>query len=138
MDDAELTAKLLRFMEAREERDATKKAASEAEREYREQEAELWEYIEESDFDRSIPRVLPGYGRVLFTQKETPYGKAVDKQALREWARQNNLEGEIFSEPRVSDRKLNEIARDARDSHSGLPPGMDVNTRQYVAIERRG
>lgn len=137
MDDAELTQKLRRLLEARDALAEATAAKTEAEKNFREIEGEVWEYIDESDFDRSIPRVIPGYGRVLFTQKETSYGKAIDKKALSEWAKENDLYEEIFSEPTTSARKLNEIAREARDNADALPPGMDANTRQYVQVTMR-
>lgn len=133
---ASLTNKFRRLVELRDERDLTKKAYENAEKDYREKEAELYTDIEESPFSGSIPLELGDpYGRIVFTPRRTYYGKVVDAEKALEYLEQRAMIDD-YTESKVVSKRLNEMAREHVEADRPLPEGFDFSVRQGITITR--
>lgn len=125
-----------RLMELREKRDETKTAAENAEKEYRELEAELWDRAAASSqlppfkFDLGEP-----YGVVSFHPKETHYGRVIDKDKALDYFEQRAMMDEV-TEPKIVMARVNEIVRDAMEQNESLPDGLDFYARRYITITK--
>jgi hypothetical protein len=128
---------LRRLMELRTKRDETKKAAEEAEKEYRDAEADVYEALSDGPMDRlnNIDLGEP-WGKVSFHAKETIYSRVIDPDALMEYFEQRAMVEEV-TEPQFSKARLNEIAREAVEAAAQMPKGLDFYPRRFVQITRK-
>lgn len=141
-DDAK--AKLRRLMEARTKRDELKTALEDAEADFREQEAEVFEALEElrdpndPSPKRSAIKVHLGdpWGTVSFRARETTFGRIIDEEAAMEYFEQRQMIEEVTG-PKFVKARLNEIARDHREQGIDMPPGMDYYPQRGVTITRQ-
>lgn len=137
----EQLAFLRRHMELREARDLAKEAATKAEKEYRESEADLWDTLTKDgevpvkDAGVRVPLGEP-WGTVTFSPRETFYGRILDDDLAAQWLEENALADEFLEEKFVGAR-LNEIVRTRIEQRQPLPPGFDFSPRRGVTITRR-
>lgn len=133
---SELKATLRRLMELRDERDATKTAAEDAEKEYREKEAELWEELEDSPVSGGIKLDIgEPYGVVSFAPVETHYGRVLDSEKAQEYFEQS-AQVEEYTQPKIVGARINELARECLEEGKAMPPGLDWYARRYIRITR--
>lgn len=134
-DDA--IKKLRRLMELRAKRDETKAAADQAEKEYREGEADVYEALADGPMDRlnNIDLGEP-WGKVSFHAKETIYGRIIDEDAALEYFEQRAMADEV-TKPKFSMARINEVVRDAVEQGESLPQGLDFYPRRFVQITRK-
>lgn len=141
-DDAK--AKLRRLMESRTKRDELKKALEAAEADYREQEAEVFEALEElrdpndPSATRSAIKVHLGepWGTVSFRGRETLFGRIIDEDAALEYFEQRSMMEEIQA-PKIVKKRLHEIVRDHHEQGLDMPPGIDYYPQRGVTITRQ-
>lgn len=129
-------ASLRRLMELREKRDVAKVALANAEKEYRDAEADVHEALSEGPVDR-LPNVDLGepWGKVTFHAKKTHYGRVEDADAAHEYFAQRAMLDDM-SDVKMVDKRINEEVRRALEEGTSLPPGLDFYTRDYVQITR--
>ena len=137
----EFIAKVRRFMEAREERDADAAKAKASEKTYRELEAEVWEDLappaeaeDQKLHAHKVPLGAP-WGTVTFEPRETIYGRIIDPEAAQEHYEQRALIDE-FVAPKFVMGRINEEVRAAHENGGNLPPGTDFYAKRFVAIRR--
>lgn len=144
MFSPEQISRLRRYMELRDRRDETKKAAKEAEEEFRESESLLFEELtdEEHGAPGRIPPVDigPPWGRVSFSARETYYGRIIpgmEDQALT-YFEQRALADELTA-PKIVMKRLNAIVRDAIEQGrpEDLPPGVDWYANRGVTVTQQ-
>ena len=134
-------SQLRRLMEARDKRDELKKALTEAEREFREAEADLFDKLTDPDTGdiRRIPPVDlgPPWGRVAFTARETYYGRVIPgkEQEALEYYRERHLLDQMAA-PKFVMKRINEEVRDCIEQGKELPPGLDFYANRGVTITR--
>lgn len=137
MISEEAKAKLRRLMEARDKRDADKKALEQSEADYRDTEADVYEAMEESGQKGALKVDLgPPWGIVSFSQRETYYGRIIDDRAALEHFEQRGMVDETTA-PKFVKARINEIIRDAREQGLDMPPGIDYYARRGVTITRQ-
>lgn len=133
-----LASKFRRLVELREERDTTKAAAERAEAEYREYEAELFDELAESPLKGSVKLDLGGrFGVVVFTPRETYYGRILDKDKALDYFDRRAMSDEL-TRTEISKGKLNEIVREFLEHGKALPDGVDFRANRGISISRRG
>lgn len=130
-----------RLMELREERDETKAAYEEAEKDYRRYEAELWDTLTEdgtlkmSDASQKVP-LGPPYGTVTFSPRETHFGRVLNENRALEYFEQRALIDEM-TKSKISKARLNELVRTIIEDENGtMPPGIDYYTNKGITITR--
>lgn len=133
-----LKSKFLRLAEVRQERDVAKKTAENAEKDYRELEAELLEAVEEAGIKKSITFDFGGeLGTIQFVPRATIYGRIVDAdaalQSFEEQAVVDEMTGTKFEA-----RRLNEFVRDCLENGRELPAGVGFYERKGITISRKG
>lgn len=130
-------ALLRRLVDAREKRDEADRAKAEAEKEFREIEAEVHEKLDGGPLSR-LPNVDLGepYGKVTFHAKETTYGKITDKDLAQEYF-ENRAIADEMTEVKVVGQRLNEIVREIDENNGSMPPGITFTKRRYVQITRQ-
>lgn len=134
---ADAAFKLRRLMETREARDEAKVALEDAEQEYRECEAEVWEAFSDSPIEGALKIDLgPPYGVVTFQPRETYYGRVLDKDVAMDYF-ENRAMVEDVSEPKFAMARIHEIVRDCLDAGQNPPPGLDFYAKRYVSITRQ-
>jgi hypothetical protein len=135
----EQLSKLRRLMELRERRDETKKAASTAELEYRDAEADVFESLDNGPVRRLNNVDLgPPWGKVSFGARETHFGrviKGMEDEAIRYFRRQGMEDA--MTEPKLVPKRLNEEVRQRIEDNETMPPGIDFYTRRGVTITRQ-
>lgn len=143
MSDAEpqigqdIASKLRRLMEVRQARDEAKVAAENAEKEYREYEADVWEAIEDSPITGNLKVDLgPPFGTVSFRTNETYYGRVIDKEAALDYFEQRALMDEV-TQPKIVMARVNEIVNEHREQGKTPPAGLDWYAKRYVTITRQ-
>lgn len=139
LNDAEevLASQYRRLIELREKRDEAKVTLKNAEQEYRECDAELYEEMEHGPFKGSRKIDLGGaHGVVTFTPRATPYGRIIDREAAVAYFEE---QGELHTmiEDKVIARRLNELVKERLEAGASLPPGVDFYYRRAVAISRK-
>lgn len=133
-------ARLRRFMELRETRDESKKAAETAEKEYREAEADLYEELaaDDSPIEGTLKLNLGDpWGVVSFGPRETYFGriiKGMEDEALEHFEQRAMIDE--VTEPKFSMKRINEIVRDVKEHGGKMPPGIDFYARRGVTITR--
>lgn len=128
---------LRRFVEAREERDATELAAKRAKEAYQEMEQDLYEMLAEGPMSRINNVDLgPPYGKVSFGARETYFGRIIDDEAALEYFEQRAMLEEV-SHPKFTMKRINEIVRDAVEQGIPMPPGLDFYARRGVTVTRQ-
>jgi len=140
----EAKSKLRRLMEARVKRDELKEALKNAESDFREIEAEVFEALEDlrdpndPNPKRSAIKVHLGepWGTVSFRGRETYYGRIIDEDAAMDYFEQRQMVDEVTA-PKFSKKRLNEIVRDHREQGLDMPPGMDYYPDRGVTITRQ-
>lgn len=131
-----LASKFRRLMEAREERDITEKAAKNAEKFYREVEAELYDELEDSPIKGSIKIDLgEPYGTVTFQPKETYYGRVLDTDQALDYLDARALADE-FTKPKIVMARIHELVREKLEQRQPLPDGLDFYAKRYISISR--
>jgi hypothetical protein len=128
---------LRRFMEAREEKDATEVAAKNAKEAYQDMEADLYERLADGPVSRLNNVDLgPPWGKVSFGARETFYGRVIDDEAALEYFEQRAMVEEV-SHPKFTMKRINEIVRDAIEQNQSPPPGLDFYARRGVTVTRK-
>lgn len=131
----EAKAKLRRLMEARTARDEAKKALEQAEADFREIEAEVYEELASVKGTVKVPLGEP-WGTVSFRQRETYYGRIIDDEAALEYFEQRQMMDELTA-PRFVKARLNEIVRECVEQGEAPPPGVDYYANRGVTITRQ-
>jgi hypothetical protein len=132
----DLATKLRRFIETRESRDEAAATAKRLEEEYRQEEAELWDALEDSP-------MLPPYkvdlgephGIVTFQNKETYYGRIIDEEKAQEYLEQTAQVDE-FSKPKFVMARVHELVRSKLEAQESPPDGFDFYAKRYISISR--
>lgn len=133
----ETKAMLRRFLEARDRRDELKIAATKAENEYREQEAEVHAALSEGiEGSLKIPLGDP-YGTVSFVPKQTPYAKIINKEKLMIYLEQRALVDEYTEPSNFARGRLNELVREMDEAKEAMPPGLEISKKRFVQITRQ-
>lgn len=140
----EAKSALRRLMESRTKRDELKKALEIAEREFRDNEADVFEALEalrdpnDPSASRTALKVHLGepWGTVSFRGRETIYGRIIDDEAALEYFEQRGMMDEV-TEPKFAKARLNEIARECIEQGEQTPPGMDYHRQCGVTITRQ-
>ena len=137
----EQKAAFRRLMELREKRDDAKQALKDAESDYREFEAELWERLTEDgtlSTKEATVRVPLGdpWGTVTFSPRETFYGKIANPRRAMEYLEERQMTDE-FTEPKFVERQVNGLIRDCIENEVDLPDGFDFYARRYMTITRQ-
>mgnify|MGYP001600762015 CR=1 FL=1 len=129
--------KLRRLMEARDQRDADEIASKNSEREYREQEAAVYEALAEDNVRGSIKVDLgEPWGVVRFGARETFFARVIDEDRALEYYESRAMLEEV-SKPKLVMRRLNDDVREAREQGLDVPPGLDWYARRGVTITRQ-
>lgn len=137
-EEEAIASKFRRLAELREKRDETKTAADNAEDDYRKYEADLYDELMESPMKGSRRFDLgPPFGTVVFTPRETKYGRIYDEDAAQEYFEQRAMMDEM-TKPSIEKRKVNELVRDLLDQGQPMPPGIDFTTNRGITISRKG
>jgi hypothetical protein len=137
MRGEELKSKFRRLVELREKRDSTKLAAENAEKEYREYEAELWDELDDSPLKGTIKLDLgPPYGEVKFGPRETFYGRVLDKEAALDYFENRALMDE-YTEPKIAMSRVNELVRECLEQKRPIPEGLDFYAKRYISISHK-
>lgn len=138
MDHEREASQFRRLVELRNERDTTKKKAETAEREYREYEAELYDELEGSPISgsRRIDLGSP-HGTIVFTPRETKYGRILDGAEARQWFADRDMLPEVSS-PGWSKGKLNALVKEYLEQGKPMPPGVDWYASRGITISRKG
>jgi hypothetical protein len=133
----EAVAQLRRFMELREARDVTKKAAENAEKEYRDAEGDVYEALEASPVKGTLKVDLGDpWGVVSFAPRETYFGRIYDDYAALEHFEERAMVDELTT-PKFVMKRVNEIVRDCVEQGVKPPPGIDYYARRGVTITRQ-
>lgn len=137
-DEERIASKFRRLVELRETRDADKTAAERSEEEYRAYESELFAELEESPIkgSRRIDLGEP-YGLVVFTPRETKFGRVVDLDKALEHFEQRAMVEEM-TKPKIEKRKLNEMVRDLLEQGKPMPEGIDWYANRGITISKKG
>jgi hypothetical protein len=128
---------LRRFMEAREEKDATELAAKRAKERYQEMEADLYERLADGPVSRlnNVDLGAP-WGKVSFGARETFYGRVIDEDAALAHFEQRAMLDEV-SHPKFTMKRINELVRDSIEQGQSPPPGLDFYARRGVTVTRQ-
>lgn len=128
---------LRNLMASREKRDELKKALENAEREFRDNEAEAYERLSESSVVGTLKVDLgEPWGVVSFRNRETYYGRVIDEDAALAYFEQRAMLDEVTT-PKFAKARLNEIVRDAVEQGEQPPPGVDHYANRGVTITRQ-
>jgi hypothetical protein len=134
---SDLEVKLRRFVEARTKRDEDKAAAEKSEKEYREQEAELWDELEDSPIEGAIKVNLgPPYGVVAFQPKETYYGRILDEEKALDYF-ERTAQVDEYTAPKIVKGRVNELVRECLEAGRPTPEGIDFYAQRYVSITKK-
>jgi hypothetical protein len=130
----DVKGRLRRLLELREKSEQAKVAADAAKADYKAMERDVWEDIENSDLKGAIKIDLgEPYGTVTFQKRETFFARIIDAEAAEDYYRaQDSLE--TVSEIKFSKARLNEVVREAIDTGTPLPPGLDWTPTRYVSV----
>lgn len=135
----EVLSKLRRLMELRERRDELKTAATNAENEYRDMEADVFEALDNGPVRRVNNVDLgPPWGKVSFGARETYFGKVIkgmESEAIGYFKRTG--QEDAMTEPKLVPKRLNEEVRQRIEDGEELPPGIDFYVRRGVTITRQ-
>jgi hypothetical protein len=124
-------------MELRVARDEAKVAAENAEKEYREAEADAFEALEDNPVQGTIKVDLgEPFGVVSFRTRETPFAPLIDSDAAVEYYERRAMLDEV-SAPKFVMKRLNEEIRDCIEQGTSPPPGVDWYIRRGVTITRQ-
>lgn len=130
-------AKFQRLVELREERDMTKTAAKNAEKAYREYEAELFAETEEAGMEGRFGWDFGSdLGTAKFNRRRTFYGRVLDKESALKALREAGILDTII-EDHIREGRLNELVRDRLESGQDMPEGIDWYAREGITISRR-
>lgn len=137
-EEEAIASKFRRLVELREKRDETKGAADDAEEEYREYEAELFEEMSNSPI-KGTRRIDLGepYGLVVFTPRETKFGRILNLDDALDYFDQRAMTDEM-TKPGIAKRKLNEMVREMLEQGKPLPPGIDWYANRGITISKKG
>lgn len=131
---ADVQRKARALVESRVQRDTDAEAAEQSEKNYRENEAEFWMAVDESPLQGALKiDVGEPYGVVTFQNRETFYGRVLDKEAVLEHFEQRAMIDDVM-EPKLSKKRINEIVNDCLDEGKKLPDGLDFYGRRYVTL----
>lgn len=130
----EVKRKFRTLIALRDKRDQAKIAAKNAEQEYRDYEAALWEEMDETGVEGALKVPLGSeFGTVTFTAAETMYGRVLDEHKLVDWLHANDLI-ESHTDAKLSKARLNEIIRERLEAGEPLPEGADFTPTRYIKI----
>lgn len=131
-------AQARRLVELKDEKVALQQKADDAERKYRDAEAQFWLDMEEGS-DPTVTKDLgPPYGRVQFQRRETITGRVLNDEAAEEALRAMGLEDAILGPRKVRQKVLSEHVKTWLESGAPLPEGVDFNARRYVTVSKKG
>lgn len=129
-----LKAALKRLAEDRRARDQAKLASTAAENKYRATEAEIIATLEESGQKGRIKFDFGGdLGTISFQKKSTIYGKVLDRNQALDVFEDRAMVDEM-TEPKISDRRLNDFVKGELEQGRDLPDGIGYNERKFVSI----
>jgi hypothetical protein len=133
----ETIAKFRRLMELREAEDVAKAEYTAAKREAEELEDEIWDEMAESGLAGALKLDLgEPWGVITFQNKETFYARINDAEAARAYFAEH-FEEEPVTEQKFVMARLNEVVREAIDTRSDLPPGVDWRPKRFVSVTRQ-
>lgn len=135
MISEEAKSKLRRLMEARTRRDEAKKTLEDAESDFREIEAEVYEDLADVRGTLKVDLGDP-WGEVSFRQRETYYGRIIDDEAALEYFESRQMVDEV-SAPKFVKARINEIVRESMETDGEMPPGIDYYANRGVTITRQ-
>lgn len=136
--DEVIASKFRRLVELRDERDEDKTRAERSEKRYREYEAELYDELAASPIRGSRKIDLgPELGTIVFTPRETYYGRVLDKDAALDYFDERAMTDE-FTRADIAKGKLNAFVRDCIEQGKPLPPGIDFTANRGITISRKG
>lgn len=128
------TSDLKTLVTLREHRDRLKADADAAEREYREQEAYVWEKMDNNG-DQSIKKDLGNQGVVSIQRRNTVYARVIDSEVLTDEL-DNIGRAEEMTKAAFEKKRLNEYVRECLEQGTPLPEGLDFYEKRYVAIKQ--
>lgn len=129
--------KLRRLMETRTARDEAKRALENAESDFRECEADVYEALDESGVLGTVKVDLgEPWGVVSFRTRETLFGRVIDDEAALSYFEERAMLDEV-SAPKIVKRRINEIVRDHHEQGLDMPPGIDYYPQRGVTISRQ-
>lgn len=137
-DEEKIASRFRRLVELREDRDEKKTAFDTAEESYREYEAELFDAMKSSPIKGTRRIDLgPPFGLVVFTPRETKFGRILDLDLALEHFEQRAMV-ESMTKPAIAKRKLNEMVREYLEQGKPMPPGIDWYPQRGITISKKG
>lgn len=137
-DEEKIASKFRRLVELRETRDVDKLAAEKSEEAYRDYESELFEAMKASPIKGTRRIDLgPPHGLVVFTPRETKFGRILDLDKALEHFEQRAMV-ESMTKPAIAKRKLNEMVREYLEQGKPMPPGIDWYPQRGITISKKG
>jgi hypothetical protein len=134
LSDTELQSMARRLVELRNKRDQTKKAASDAKKEFEDFQADMLERVKKSPVKGSRNVELgDDMGEIRLTPKSTKYGRILNyDDALKYFEERNKDKEYVREEFRMA--RLHELVRECIEQKKPLPPGVDFYTKEYFQI----
>lgn len=108
----------------KEHRDGAKDVFDAADREFKDFQREVYDYMEANDIDGMK------VGGTNFIRTATAYATVQDRDAFREWAKTND---DSLIELKERSALLNALVRERLDNGEDLPPGIGMYTREVIA-----
>jgi len=125
------------LVKKREEYEKVDAERKKLEKEFKEVQAEFWEFMDDQGMTTFTADLGPGFGKVQFQKRETIRGIVKDPAKAAEALRKLGLGDALLGEPKVHQRALSEHVRDWLASGQPLPEGIDFNPTRYVSQTRK-
>jgi hypothetical protein len=125
---------LRRLLEKRQEFDEKKTAFDTAKQERDEVEQEVYEHFEDNGVEGTLKLNLgEPWGVVSFRTRETFYARVIDEDAAIQHYEERAMIDEVTA-PKLVKRRLHTEVREALDSGTPLPPGLDFYADRGMTV----
>lgn len=132
----EIQARVRRLDALRTRRDATKKAADDAKKEFDIFQAEFFAEYERSPFKKSMTIDLGDDRTVQITPVRTHFGRILNRDdALAYFESRATIKEYMKEDFRMG--RLHELVRECIEQKKPLPPGVDFYTKEYFRITEK-
>lgn len=139
MASERLEQKLRRFVDLRQERDIAKRRHDEAKSAYEQEQAALYDEIEQEVGDLSSVTLDlgEGYGKINFQRRHRTYGRIFNADAAYEALDKEALTDEL-TKPGFDKAAVTDLVNERLQNHQELPDGIDWYTKAWINIARKG